>query len=322
MFAILIALTIGVGLPIQTSINSRLRQALGSPFSASFISFSVGTIFLAIMSLVVVHTLGFSPSLFAKEPFWLWLGGLFGVVYLTGNILLFPKLGSVQTVIMPVLGQIIAGLLIDNYGWFHSPVSPITFVSGLGALLVILGVIGTVAGKRGIAEGHEVLDQEGSKPITETTEAHGISAWLWRLLGVFGGMLSASQTAINGYLGAVLQSKIQAAFVSFFVGTIVLLIIVLVLRPSFNLHSLRTEHHPWWMWIGGLIGALFVLGNVYLVPVIGTGLAVVITLIGLMAGGLLIDQFGWMGAKQNRVTFWQLASLVVMVAGVALIRLV
>ncbi|ANZ68019.1 DMT family transporter [Secundilactobacillus paracollinoides] len=322
MFAIIIALAVGVGLPIQTSINSRLRSVLGSPFSASFISFSVGTIFLAIMSLIVVHTLVFLPSLLTSEPIWLWFGGLFGVVYLTGNILLFPKLGSVQIVIMPVLGQIIAGLAINNYGWFHSPISHITLVSASGALLVILGVIGTVAGKRGIAEGHEVLDQEGAAPISETTEAHGIEAWLWRLLGVFAGMLSASQTAINGYLGAVLQSKIQAAFVSFFVGTVVLLIIVLILRPPFHLHSLRTEHHPWWMWIGGLIGALFVLANVYLVPVIGTGLAVVITLIGLMAGGLLIDQFGWLGAKQNRVTVWQLVSLIVMVAGVVLIRLV
>ena len=74
--------------------------------------------------------------------------------------------------------------------------------------------------------------------------------------------------------------------------------------------------------MGVMLEALCALRNVDLVPVSGTGLAVDVTLIGLVAGSLLIDQFGWMGAKQNRVTFWQLASLVVMVAGVALIRLV
>lgn len=49
-----------------------------------------------------------------------------------------------------------------------------------------------------------------------------------------------------------------------------------------------------------MIGALYVLGNVYLVPVVGTGLAVVIVLVGLMAGSLMIDQFGWFASKRTQ----------------------
>ena len=55
---------------------------------------------------------------FSTEPWWIWIGGALGVIYLTGNIVLFPKLGSVQTVIMPILGQIVMSMLIDNFGWF------------------------------------------------------------------------------------------------------------------------------------------------------------------------------------------------------------
>jgi transporter family-2 protein len=74
------------------------------------------------------------------------------------------------------------------------------------------------------------------------------------------------------------------------------------------------------VWIGGMIGALYVLGNVYLVPVVGTGLAVVIVLVGLMAGSLMIDQFGWFASKKNPISGVQLMGLLVMIVGVVLIR--
>jgi len=310
MLAILIGLTIGVGLPIQTSINSRLRDSVGSPFVASGVSFTVGTLFLAVMTLLLEHNLWFSPQLFSSQPVWIWLGGLFGVIYLTGNILLFPKLGSVQTVIMPVLGQILMGLLVDDFGWFGSQRNPLTWVRGFGALLVLLGVICTVALSTWLANHHA----NAETPVTA-------GLWFWRLAGVFTGMLSATQTAINGHLGTVLQSSLKAALVSFFVGMVALMLIVLLSRTKLQVTTPTGQHNPWWMWIGGLLGALYVLGNVVLVPLVGTGLAVVIVLVGLMAGSLLIDQFGWLGAKRHPMTLVQVVGLVIMIAGVALIRL-
>ncbi|MFC6170817.1 DMT family transporter [Loigolactobacillus jiayinensis] len=314
MLAILIGLTIGIGLPLQTSINSRLRHSVGSPFLASLISFAVGTVFLAVMTLLIRHSLLFSTALLTQQPAWIWLGGLLGIVYLTGNILLFPKLGSVQTVIMPVLGQILAGLLIDNFGWFSSPVSHLSVSRVLGALLVLLGVLGVVALDGWLHRQHQ------QHLVVDHTEKNG-QLWFWRLFGVVAGMLSAAQTAINGHLGQVLDSAVAAALVSFFVGTIGLLLIVLVLRPKWQLLKDGQQKNPWWMWIGGMIGGLYVLGNAFLVPQIGTGLAVVIVLVGLMSGSLLIDQFGWLESKRNPLSLAQLLGLVVMIAGVALIRL-
>lgn len=147
-----------------------------------------------------------------------------------------------------------------------------------------------------------------------------IGLWLWRLWGIVAGMLSASQTAINGDLGKVLHSPMQAAFISFFIGTVLLIAIVLILHPA-NRFSHTKGEHPWWMWLGGFLGALFVLGNAYLAPTIGTGLAVIIVLIGLMIGSLLIDQFGWLESRQNTITPLQVVGLLVMIGGVVLIRL-
>lgn len=308
MLAIMIGLIIGIGLPIQTSINSRLKVALGSPFLASLTSFTIGTILLAVMTLLIEHSLFFPIKLFSEQPAWLWVGGFFGVIYLTANILLFPKLGSVQTVIMPVLGQIIMGLLIDNFGLFYSLKSPLTFTRLIGALLVLLGVTGAVSINDLINRRHHKMDKEGS------------GLFIWRLFGIVAGMLSASQAAINGHLGGVLHSTVKAAFFSFLIGTICLLLIVVIIRPELKINKTKKKN-PWWMWLGGIIGGLYILGNVYLVPIVGTGLSVVIILLGLMIGSLIIDQFGILESKRNPVTVAQILSLIVMISGVVIIRL-
>lgn len=304
----MIGLIIGIGLPIQTSINSRLKLSLGSPFLASLTSFTIGTVLLAIMTLLIDHDLFFPIRMFVEQPIWLWIGGVFGVTYLTANILLFPKLGSVQTVIMPVLGQIIMGLLIDNFGLFYSLKSPLTWIRVLGAILVILGVIGAVSINEIINKKHHKMDSESS------------GLFIWRIFGIVAGMLAASQSAINGHLGNVLHSSVKAAFFSFFVGTVCILLIVMITRPKLQL--IKINHgNPWWMWLGGIIGGLYILGNVYLVPIVGTGLSVVIILLGLMIGSLMIDQFGILESKRNPITVAQILSLLVMISGVVIIRL-
>ncbi|GAA2179705.1 DMT family transporter [Brooklawnia cerclae] len=316
MIAVLLGLTIGVGLPVQTSINTRLRRSVGSPFVASLVSFLVGTVFLIVVTLAGRHSVLFPASLLTEQPTWLWLGGLFGVVYLTGNILLMPRLGAVQTVVMPVFGQVLMSLLIDNFGWFAAATRPLAPLRAAGGLLVLLGVVGVVSpGGRTPARGGD--------PATTARAPGGDTPglWLWRLLGVVAGMFSAAQTAVNGHLGAVVGSKLEAAFVSFLVGTLVLIVVVALSRTPLRLTRVADAPHPWWMWLGGIIGAVFVLSNVYLVAEVGTGLAVIIVLIGLMVGSLLIDQFGWFGAKRSPITPIQAVSLLVMIAGAALIRL-
>ncbi|WP_207999175.1 DMT family transporter [Macrococcus lamae] len=70
MIYFLFALLIGIGVPVQTAVNSRLRSYVLSPFVASFISFSVGTLLLAVMTLLTKHTLLFNAELFSTAPVW------------------------------------------------------------------------------------------------------------------------------------------------------------------------------------------------------------------------------------------------------------
>lgn len=93
MFAIIIGFTIGVGLPLQTAVNSRLRKAFSSPLLSSMTSFTIGTIFLAIATLLTKSSLGVSGALMTSQPWWIWIGGLFGVIFFDRQYYYFSLFG-------------------------------------------------------------------------------------------------------------------------------------------------------------------------------------------------------------------------------------
>lgn len=311
MIPIIIGVVIGMILSLQTAVNSRLRGFIGSPYQASFVSFTVGTLFLAAVLLVLRQPIGVSGQLFVTQPWWIWIGGFLGVIFLTTNILLFPHIGGVQTAIMPILGQVLMGSIIDNFGWFHSPHQALTLVRIGGLLLVLAGIIIAIA----------LPELQQQHTLNQLTKPAG-NPWPWRLLGIVTGAIGATQTTINGRLGLALNSAVHAAFVSFLVGAVSLFFIVLLVNHGFREITRATGHgRPWWIWIGGAMGGIFVLGNTYLAPIIGTGQTVVFALLGQIAGGLLVDQFGLLGAQRKPVVPVQLIGLVVLIGGVVLIRL-
>lgn len=290
----------GLVLPMQTLVNTRLRASTGTPFSSSMISFAVGTVTLLIVATAVTGgDYGIAQAF--DEPLWIWFGGLLGVVALTGNILLFPHLGAVQTVVLPIAGQVIMGLIVDHFGLFESPQSSLTAVRAIGAIIVLIGVIAVVA----------------TPSAATSSEDSATALWLWRLAGFIFGCFTASQSAINGHLGQVTGSPVSAALVSFAVGVTALVIVNIVLRWRPRIERPEGKPNPWWMWIGGVLGALFIFGNAALVPQIGTGLTVVAGLLGSMLGSLIIDRVSGAPIKSRQVL-----GIALLLTGVVLIRLV
>lgn len=312
MIYILLAFAIGLMMPIQTAVNSRLRTYVLSPFMASFISFLVGTTFLLIMTLATKHSVLIPLSTFQDNPFWIWMGGLLGVIGLTTNILLFPKLGGVQTVVLPIMGQIMMSMLIDHFGLFFSPEKSFTLLRFIGIIILMLGVFCVIV----------LPDYLRKKHSNSNVPTEGGNKLPFQILGIVAGMLMASQSAINGHLGGLLDSAIHAAFISFLVGTTILFIIVaVVFRQLGNFKLALGNDKPKWIWCGGILGAFFVLIMAYLVPIIGTGLVVVICLFGQILCSVLIDMFGLLGAKKVPITRVQMLGLGLLVCAVVMIRL-
>lgn len=136
---VLCAAFIGVLLPMQAGMNAELRHAVGSPLGTAFSSFLIGTIALAAVAIAVrspvpdLRTLGTAPA-------WQWLGGLLGAVYITGAVVLAPRLGAATMIAAVVAGQMVASVVLDHFGWVGFERHPATPARLAGAVLVIIGV--------------------------------------------------------------------------------------------------------------------------------------------------------------------------------------
>ncbi|WP_088810392.1 MULTISPECIES: DMT family transporter [Listeria] len=140
-FYLLAGILAGMMLPVQTSVNTRLKGYTQSPFIASFVSFAVGSTVLLIISLITFRDYSVFSEAIATSPWWIWFGGgVLGIIFLTNNILLLPKLGAALTVMVTVCGQMIMAILIDQFGWFNLPVHELNPERLIGVLLMFFGV--------------------------------------------------------------------------------------------------------------------------------------------------------------------------------------
>ena len=302
MFYLLLIFMLGVLTPVQTAANSRLRQSVVSPLVASLVSFSIGTVYLVFATLIQKGTLAVDAETFAQLPLWAWLGGVCGLYGLTVNIIIFPKLGSVQTALMPMLGQIGMGMLIDSFGWFRSTVYPFTWLRLAALVLILAGVCMVV-----------VLKRDGSNAKSNLLP--------WQIVGISGGAVFAMQPPMNSLLSASLGSAVHAAFISFLSATVVLTAIVIVRADRRHIPQIFSLKRPWWSWLGGIIGGTFVTGFAFFAAKVGVGVLLVTSICGLLTCSLVIDKYGVLGAAKNDVRAVQYIGLLCVMAGIAVLRL-
>jgi bacterial/archaeal transporter family-2 protein len=136
---LLFAVVAGAMIPFQAGINAQLAQWVGSPIRAAFVSFVVGTIALAALSLAVWKPLP-STSRLGQAPWWVWIGGLFGAFYVAGNIVTAPKLGAATLIAAVVAGQSLASILVDQFGWVGFKEHHVSPGRLAGMALVLAGV--------------------------------------------------------------------------------------------------------------------------------------------------------------------------------------
>jgi len=143
--------------------------------------------------------------------------------------------------------------------------------------------------------------------------------WLYLLLAAAAGAVLPFQFGINSQLAHWLGSPVRAAFVSFLVGTIALLVVAAFVRKPLP-SALRLGALPWWVWIGGLLGAFYVAGSIVTAPRLGAATLTAAIVASQSIASVLIDRFGWVGFKEHHLSPGRLAGVALLVGGVALVR--
>ena len=124
----------GAMIAAQAPVNARLRVVLGSQFGSAVVSFVVGLILL--LGAMVVTGQGGGLAAVGSGPWWAYLGGLFGAVFVVATLVSSPRIGVTVTFVAAIAGQIILSSLIDRYGWFG--VTPIALTWERVAALVLI----------------------------------------------------------------------------------------------------------------------------------------------------------------------------------------
>lgn len=145
------------------------------------------------------------------------------------------------------------------------------------------------------------------------------SALLLMFASVLAGCAIAVQAPINAQLRIWLSSPWAAAFGSFVVGSLALGAVVLVSSPS-SLRLSTIAASPGWVWLGGLLGAYFVLAAIVAAPRIGPALFFGLLVTGQLLTSLLLEHFGWLGLERQPISLGKVFGVLFLVIGAVLIR--
>ena len=137
------------------------------------------------------------------------------------------------------------------------------------------------------------------------------------LLAVVAGCFVGLQAPINARLGRQVGS-LQAATVSFLVGTLLLLLVASL--SSRGLEGITSAGRaPWWALIGGILGAVYVTVALVTVRTLGVSGLTAIVVAGQLTIAVVVDRFGLLGIAKQHIDVTRVAGLVFLLVGVVLV---
>ena len=129
----------GAATALQAPTNAKMMTAVGSPVNAAFVSFAVGTAALGILAVLFQAR----PDMAAARnlPWYAWVGGLYGAIFVVAAAWGVPRLGVATTIILMVAGQLLLSVVLDHFGAMGMPKQPISWGRVAGVLMVLGGVL-------------------------------------------------------------------------------------------------------------------------------------------------------------------------------------
>lgn len=138
------------------------------------------------------------------------------------------------------------------------------------------------------------------------------------LAALTGGAFLPIQVALNTLLRRHVGEPMQVTFISYLVGTLTSFAICVVARYPLP-PAAALSQTAWWMWVGGMLGTMYVWSTIFTTPHIGAALALALTIAGQMIAALTLDHYGALGLTKYVASPTRVAGAVLVVLGVSLI---
>lgn len=146
-----------------------------------------------------------------------------------------------------------------------------------------------------------------------------MSNYPYIVVAILLGAALSTQPAINATMSRVLGSPLLAASVSISISLFVVLVLWLTWGKAIGELS-DFKLLPWWVVVGGVVGAIFVAGSIVTAPVLGVALFFVCLVTGQVIGSIVIDQIGAFGLEAKPINTLKLVGLGLVILGAGIVQ--
>jgi len=131
-----LALLTGIIISVMIFVNGGLTANYGL-YMASVIIHAVGLIANTILVLVKKQ----NPFVHLKHQWFIYMGGVVGVFTILGTNLAFGRISVSAMLAIALFGQVLFGMIIDQYGLFGMPKYPFKKTQLIGLVIILAGII-------------------------------------------------------------------------------------------------------------------------------------------------------------------------------------
>ena len=256
----------------QSKINGELSFKMGDSLEAAFVSFSTGLLFITLISSTQPKLrLAFKEIFKAVKEGqmrpWTLIAGALGASFVAMQTYVVPIAGVALFTVASLAGQTAISLWVDQLGLSGGVKSVITKRRVIAALITVFAV------------------------LVSTWDRLSMSNFSVLAIGLalFAGTWVGFQRALNGKINSFSKRAFATAQLNFITGTS-FLFSLLLLRSIFTDHSISNfTTAPWWMFLGGSIGVLYIALSSHVVQHLGVLEFTLFSVGGMLIGSLLID---------------------------------
>jgi transporter family-2 protein len=267
------AFAVGALTALQSRINGELASVTSSGLQAALVSFGSGWILLTILLLATPAVRrGLADVRRALHDgrlrWWQVIGGLLGGFFVAVQSTTVPLIGVAIFTVAVVAGQVTNSIVVDRMGLGPAGRQSVTPARVIAAILALVAVAVAVSDRLGAG-----------------TEGSALAV----AFALLAGLAIAVQQAINGRVGAAARNAWTAAWLNFTLGTVMLGAALGLAWGLTEFDPGELPAGPWWIYLGGAIGVLFIAAAAWVVQRLGVLLFALLTITGQLTGALLLD---------------------------------
>jgi len=134
------------------------------------------------------------------------------------------------------------------------------------------------------------------------------------------GAILPVQAVLNTKLGKQTGGPMISSLLSFLIGFVALLVINFLMNRAALLHIKPSSVSPWYIWTGGLLGAIYVACIIWVNQQQGVALTFALVVSGQIFISLLIDHFGLFGSVVRSLSVQKIIGAMLIIGGLVLIK--